>query len=305
MDGMKDRPSLKIWLWTIGLFVVWEIFAFSFYKLKLKEEILYFFTPQIQKITNDYALYQRGPEEPLKVVVIGSSLFIHGIQDLESIAQYSRKTHGKTVQLHKIVQTGDPFKDFVTKYQLFEKLIELKPDLICIQTELAGIKLGGKKRKLKAVSKDENPLFIKVVYASNVNMNVITHFTGLFESFDSNLKELDTLNHTPSKRRVKSLEQLEYVLDSYAKLQEHSIKTVIVDIPKPKAVEDVVYTTSFRDSLAQFLEIHKERYGISHWNYNGPIMYYQHYIDYGHLNAKGRKIYTEWLVDKIIEEEQH
>lgn len=257
------------------------------------------YSNQIQDIKS--ATLNKG-KNTCNVIIIGSSLVGFAVGCPDEIAAASSNYKTKHISLKKIWQSGDRLKYMVEHKNLIQELLRLKPDLICIQTELAAI-------RFKEIDKYFYSEFEK--YLEDLARKNITIFKDIFmldkftytkcqEFYFLSEVAKDTLAIIPSKRFVKELADVEYLRSGLKALINAGIKIVILDIPRPRKTALKVYTSSFIQQLNPMLDFYQKEFGIAHWAYSGRDVYYSDTIDGAHLNEKGRQLFTSYLLQKII-----
>jgi hypothetical protein len=278
---MKKSPPIKIWIWVGLFFIGLQIIIVNSYPFLLQKssEINNYVIVNTQLNTISKKI-KKNPDL-YNVIIIGSSLIKNGIKE---------GIYSDSLQLSKIYAFGDYIYPFINTHHLVDSLIKLKPNLVCIQIELAAI----------TFSKNSNPRFLK-----ELSLKSIYFFNHVFASGHNkpiNIKNIkyDTINHIPIKRWVKKHTNLGFLLIALDKLKKAGIETKIIDVPKPFKSEQKVYTKEFKYDLKNILKIYEEKLKIEHLKYSGKTMYYKHFIDGGHLNESGKKIYTEWLVNTLL-----
>lgn len=297
---MKNQtPPLKIWAWVGFLFILSQFLILAFYSFKKLKSGPLIHYPKKSLIQEEFKQVDK-----INVVAIGSSLFGYGVlsrpNDIEALQS---STSAPKINLIKYWGSKDPFERLINQ-NLVQDLISLKPDLVIIQTELAAINL------IYEVVIDHTPLrrislmnraVLRYFLEKQISTNVDDLLHGQSIVVMDNL-ELDTLNYTPRPREVKSVNEIEIVLEMLAKLQKEGVKTIIVDIPRPKRTEKVINTPKFKQELHEVLCFYESKFGVQYWSYDGETIHFKYFRDYGHLNVEGGKIYTKWLMDKISKE---
>jgi len=275
----KKAPPIKIWIWVGFLFISLQLIILAIYTIIHDEGKHKIFNNQITTIEKKF---NKKPEL-YNIIVIGSSLTDCGVEE----AIYS-----DSIQLTKIVAPGDYFYSFINTHHLIDHLLNLKPDLVCIQTELA------------AITFNKNKNFTAIEKLSSKNGYIFKHFLRTYQRAFSTKKsaKFDSLTHTPPDRWVKKVENLDFAFNALKKLNLAGIKTKIIDIPRPFKTEQKMYTREFKSDLNSLLKIYKRKLDIEHLNYTGETLFYKHFSDGGHLNETGKIMYTKWFLNILKKE---
>lgn len=296
----KNNTPLKIWAWVAAIFIVVQSFIYWHYtlnrdeKIAIKKELIH---QQIEKLKNDF---KNAPTEHFKIVAIGSSLFEEGLASSDELQNFTQKSISEKIQLNIISDYPDPLQQLIEEENIVAELLTIKPDLICIQTELAAIVFTGKN---KIPNANHSFLYKSIQQLAHANRASLNYVRELYKTRKRDrLVQGDTLTHFPDNRLVKTYSSLDYAFDAFRILRDAGIKIVIVDVPKPQKTEQAINTEDFRHKLEDLLHNYKDKLQIDHWSYDGPLLHYKYFKDFGHLNTKGKEIYTHWFVTKLIEE---
>jgi hypothetical protein len=295
-------PPLKIWVWVVVSFFLFQLFVIGYYdKHKKSSEGDSWFSSQLQDIKSDFI---NKTKTTYNVIIIGSSLVGNGVECPDEIAGTLAEYKTRNILLKKIWQPYDQLQYFISNKNLINELLVIKPDLVCIQTELAAIRY------------EETEKFFYTDfehYLQNIATENSTIFKGLFSNQE--LKSVrcadnfidyevltDTLNYIPAKRYCKKKEEIQFAFEGLKKLTDAGIKIVLVDIPRPQQVEKIMYTQTFSEQLNSLFDMYRQKFGIEHWRYRTRPMYFKDFHDGGHLNKGGRHLFTKDLLEKIINE---
>lgn len=298
-----NGPPLKVWLYFFCAFFAFQIIVYCYVKPKNKK-VSYSDDQSMESALQDL---KASDEKSIKVVIIGSSLVGRGVECREEMNSAISSQKAPLVHLTKVWASGDPYFQMMEKGKLLKKLIEIRPDLICIQTELVAVNLDHVNQNLTVL----NQSLINISVYNKMAINYLRQSFGAEKNvsgddqqciLDGEAIAMDTINYKPINRSVKKINEIKFAFNDLKKLQRAGIKTVIVDLPRPVKVEEKVFNAHFFGQLQQVLGMYQQQFGIDYWKYTGQPMYYRHFIDGGHLNKTGRHIYTEWLLKKIKQE---
>jgi hypothetical protein len=297
----KTAPPIKVWIWVGLSYLVIQSLILIFYlddsKNKINNELNY-------QLSNIKSEFKNTNGESFKVIVIGSSLTRYGVQCTNKLLNKSSQHKKTTIQLTKIWYRGDPFKELIENTQLIEKLVLLKPNLICFQKEFLTTILQHKD------SSKGDFLVKKINIISDYNNKLVHDLRTIINPIDSIVqygctpmayknKNIDTIHHKPMQKTVKKLPDLEYAFNGLLPLKNANIKMMIVDIPRPQKKDINVFPETYNNNLQELLKVYKKELDIDYSNYTGNPMYYKHFVDGGHLNEEGSEIYTNWLLTQI------
>lgn len=253
------------------------------------------FDPIFSYILNSVSNY---PEDTKRVLVIGSSLFGHGVLCHDDTV-YQNKLGETPIAIFKAWQDEDPFNELFSSEKYLDSILNIKPNLICIQTELAAVHLKWMEfestffQNISIENRRLRSLILKH-YNPNFNLQFYCNPKGI-----PGLNTLDTLSNIPVNRPIKTQEELSQAFHVLQALQNANIKIVIVDIPRPQSTEDLYKTDTFITALNTRLKQYKTNLNIEYWAYDGRPMYHKDFIDQGHLNTNGKTYYSKWLLNTI------
>lgn len=292
MDKQSSYLSIKHWgLVLLGVCIIQTILHFTYVHYKQSGRP---FDPIFSKFKD---IDSKHVSSNKKVLFFGSSLLGQGL-DCPSSSMF-KLSEDKSLSIYKIWKSEDPFRELFSTDKYTQDILNLKPDLICIQTELAAINLewlNYESHFFKTIS-IENRTLRQVIYEnknSNFNWQSYCDPASTFQA-----TETDTLNLSPVKRSIKRVENIASALSTLETFRKAGIQIAIVDIPRPYALEQQYKTQTFLTELNQLLKTYKNDLQVDYWSYSGPALYHNKFIDRGHLNVDGRTIYTKWLLETI------
>jgi hypothetical protein len=297
-------PSNKIWIAVGVSFFLIQVFIIIFYKIP-KNDGPYDLpiSSQLYDIKSDFINKNKST---YNVIFIGNSLVGCGVECPDEIANILANYPTKNILLKKIWKPNDPFEYLIKEKNLINELLQIKPDLICIQSELAAINY--KEKEAEHFTLENFEYYSHIL--SMENKTIINDLTGnetanynkcAANAF--NFKPIkDTLHYIPQTRSVKKRGEIEFAFGGLYKLTKAGVKIVIVDIPRPMMVEKTAYSNHFKQDLNLLFDMYRQKFGIEHWTYTERPMYFKDFYDGGHLKAEGRHLYTKNLLEKIITE---
>ncbi len=295
-------------------FILWQVLIYFFGNsfdqyITLRDNTAQFNT-SFDALKKDF---QKQEESILKIVVIGSSLVAQGIACPNEIQTLALEKYNTKVQLNKIFLFGNHFEFLVKEQGVFDNLIDLKPDIVFIHNDWLLFDISDYHFKIeKGILPESWIEFYKIL----VDKNRRFYKGGLKYFREGNQKPnglracdyafysneiLDTLNFSIRKRTLKSFAATAYLHADLKRLQKAGIKTYILHLPRPFEVDERIFTPKVQKNYYLLLEQYSNKFGIEYWEYEGRRLYFKEYRDIGHLNEKGKSIYSEWLMDKIFE----
>ncbi|MGK0414593.1 MAG: hypothetical protein ACJA1B_002820 [Polaribacter sp.] len=300
----KTAPPIKVWIWVGISYLVIQILIIIWYYDSLTKEYSYLNNNLNSQLSNIKSEFENSEGESYKVIVIGSSLTGCGVKCKNELLYPPTKHKKINLQLTKIWYPGDPFKLLIENTTLIEKLVILKPDLICFQTEFLTTILHHKDSN---PLKEDNFLLINMIsHYNNKFVNDLRFIKNPIDSFQYGCKpiiyknqNIDTLNHKPMLKTVKKIPDLKYAFNGLLPLKNANIKMMIVDVPRPQKKDINDFSKTYSNNLQELLKVYKKELAIDYWYYYGSQMYYKYFADGAHLNEEGSEIYTKWLTAQI------
>lgn len=298
-------PPIKVWIWVGLAFCLFQLIVIIYYnKTNNGTEGDRWFSSQLNDIKSDFTTKSKST---YNVIIIGSSLVGNAVECPDEIVNTLANYPTKNILLKKIWQPHDPFESLITKKNLINELLLIKPDLVCIQTELAALRY----EEIETFFYTNFQNYMQDLASKNAT--IFKDFLNRYESDFINCEDnfidyevvADTLKYIPAKRYVKTDTEIKFAFEGINKLIGAGIKVVIVDIPRPQKVEHIMYTKSFLKELNLLFEMYQRKFGIEHWSYSGRPMYFRDFHDGGHLNKEGRHLFTKDLLGKIVKEIEH
>lgn len=295
-------PPIRIWIWVLVTFCLLQLIVIIYYNnpnhSSTNENS---FISQLSDMKREFAGKDKAT---YKVVIIGSSLVANGVACPDEIAGILADYQTKNIVLNKIWKPNDQFKHLVEKNKIINELLLVKPDLVCIQTELAAIGYNEIEKnfytdfqKYVQTLAFRNTTFVKDIFKIGK-----VDFIKCKDNFiDFEVVE-DSLKYVPVKRYVKNNTEVQFISEQLKILKKAGINVVLVDIPRPQQVEKIMYTEPFSRDLTACLNIYQNGIEVPLWRYTGRPMYFKDFYDGGHLNKEGMHLFTKNLLEKIIKE---
>lgn len=310
MSLRTTSTPLFVWAWAGGLFLLLQIIVHVYCHTVPNTDQLEFDGLHAEMKTD----FEAAVKGDWKVVFVGSSLAQYGIQCPEEIYAYSSQKKSP-VLLSKMYGNGEPFKRMVTSQELLPKIAELKPDVLCIQTELALVNLENVGAQYKADSAQKaHSLKGQLEMRSWLNRRFFKEMLGKMgykqkmecvAKAGPSIQHVDTLAYVPQERLIRSFGELGYAHEELQMLRDQGIQIVFVDVPQPAYLMKQIYPENLQEERAEVLEQFQEQLGIGYWPYTGPPLGFRYFWDFSHLTVEGQQLYTAWLVSKIIEERKN
>ncbi len=295
-------PPLKVWIWVACIFLAIQGIVYLLFTNMQKHEPYLVENPFDDQIEQIRGAFEQN-ESAFKVVIIGSSFVAHGVACPTEIQALFPD---KNIQLHKIWNFGNPLQDLIEQRNLIELLLELKPDLVCIQTAAAVLTVYYDKKEIPLAHPTVE--WIKNLAATNrlISRRIAfqmkqTNFQkeGCYPRGIDERKRLDTLNFIPRRKSILKREELEVVFQGLGQLQAAGIELTLVDMPNPQQVQESTAQKKLETAYAPLLHTYEQELGMEHWVYTGQALHFRDFIDARHLHKSGRIPYTKWLLKKI------
>ncbi|MBL7961593.1 hypothetical protein JNL27_15270 [bacterium] len=233
-----------------------------------------------------------------KVIGIGSSLLHNATFFDQFMSDFGEDIGYDSIRFLRIVRYGSAIEDFIP---LMTPMLDASPDMIIIESNILFL-LGGEVRRPK-IWKDiakfirfaiKHPTRIPVFERAgrgNLELNMELPF---------HLSQHDTL--TRVKRvmkmkafKVRSSDFPKEVIDFFSGSTERKIKIIIIDVPYV-ILEEVIQETSLIQQKTTYLRSQLQvKYGIEYLVYPDSLGL-EYYVDFSHLNQKGRERYSYWLL---------
>jgi hypothetical protein len=246
-----------------------------------------------------------------KVIAIGTSLTRNALfkdEEMESFAS----ANGIRIKFLRFTKNRGELSDF---YALTESIIDSPVDVICFESNIFAFDMKGDGLENEI---NNYSIYIHDVlkgFIIKIYNTIVGHFSAdsrheFHEDSDKNFVDID-LNDNEAKNRqelirftnraekfrIRKFSEGEFYKNIFRTAAERKIKIIFLDVPLSKNAGDALPETlenKTRDLLGQYQKV----YGITciHFPYGLGLEYF---IDYTHLGAKGRKLYSKWFLDQI------
>lgn len=233
-----------------------------------------------------------------RVLFFGSSLIGQGLPCPDDTI-FNTKNGALPITIFKIWKSEDPFNELFGSDKYLENIIDLKPDLICIQTELAAVNLNWLAFETNFLKNRsiENRSLKQLMLQPKEPLLDISKYCNPIKTIE--IEPFDTVDLNIGSRNIKTLEEITKAFPVLKALKDAHIKIVIVDIPRPHSVENMFKTAVYSNNLNRCLDEYKSVLNIDYWAYDGQKMYYKDFMDRRYLNETGKNSYMKWLLQTI------
>jgi len=294
---MPDRqyPSLKTWLIAglifVSLFVVLHVLA-----LKFNDDIL----QKKQKVEAAYLLRHvmqqaRQDAKDKRVVVLGSSLIGQGISCSEEFSDSSFRQ----IRLSKIfLNTHRGVLKTFTEIHGFDSLLLHPPDILLIEVDQLAYRIEQDQTLSERFSTGAVFLRnVKTTAAFGIANYRMPEYCGkiIHETI------ADTVWETNTHWQPLTFNDHGEVHPYLQQLQKLGVRLVMVHVPRPGVSEAAIHTGSREKEFLSVVQAYQQAYGMEYWNYP-HLLPFTYFYDQGHLNKRGRMLYSNWLYSKLEKE---
>ena len=230
-----------------------------------------------------------------KVILFGTSRLKYSTGPEEGLVS-AAAAKGVDAAFLTVVQNSAEFNDF---HSLLEPIINLRPDIVVLQASLFVKDRTSnldyriiQKYALWALRGGEGPISVDGIDQKHVQFArpCTRDFSAL--SLDQRVERV-------SQRGIYDLdgENAAAVQDFIAAAREAGIRVVALDFPRTSALNDAL-----RDFYGEKLIRNRILSDTENaWSYPGVIPD-SDFCDATHMDENGRAVFSDWLIDKIIEE---
>jgi hypothetical protein len=294
---MPDRhyPSLKSWI-IAGLVFTFLFAVIHVLALRFNDDIL----QRKQKVEASYLLRhvmqqakQKGKDK--QVVVLGSSLVGQGV----SCADEFSDTTFHNIALSKIFLNTHRgvLKTFV-EAKVFDSLLLHPPDILLIEVDQLAYHIEQDQTLSEQFS--TGAVFLRNVKTTaafgiaNYRMpeycGKIIHETVVDSVLETNVhwQPLTFGDHS----------EVHSYLD---KLHKAGVRIIMIQVPRPGVADGVIHSGETEKLFLNVVNAYHQKYGMDYWNYP-HLLPFSYFYDQGHLNKKGRMMYSQWLYSKLEKE---
>ncbi len=291
---MKKNPPLRIWLIFVVLFLIIQAVIYYLPNNKFDLGISY---PR-----NDSVILKNNAHKPAhKIIIIGSSITNEAVDKEEAILSMSNEQEASPVLIKKVTGGNDKLALMINRFDLVNYIIKEQPEAVCIQSELAAVKLSPEHvfapDILVQLAQENKVLLKKMINGFETDTN------KLYWLNNELIIVKDTLSFRALNRRIKTKKEIQHVLDFIKTLKNKGIKIYFLDIPRAKQFEQLTFTSGYKDSINHLFNWYNSETGTKRIQYSGTTMFFNYYRDIGgHMNVTGRKLYTKWLIKTLQNE---
>lgn len=293
---VKDRkkiPPFRIWLVTGVLFL--SVIAGAHFlpdRTPTKADLLKNFNhTRVGRLATGEA--EKGYP---RVIVIGTSLTHDAFFFDEEMETFAVKNGFRGMQFVRFVKSAGRLEDFIP---LLDYIKEAGPDFVFLESNLLGIDFSG---GFIAREKDRVKLrlYIRKMFGKELP-EPDNQLTGeqKFKKEERHQTNTDFINYLNGRKGI-HLRQFslprEYEI-FFNDLQRSGSKIILLDMPR-SARAVTAYTPEFLDEMRSLIKSYQTTYGLLHWE-APDYSDLEYYIDFVHLNKKGRNAYSLWFLSEF------
>lgn len=230
-----------------------------------------------------------------KVVVLGSSLIGQGISCSEELDSTSQNISLSKIFLNTHLGVLETFMEV----NVFDSLLLHPPDILLIEADQLAYRIEQDQTIPEFLS--TGAIFLKnlkttAAFGAHYRM---PEYCGkiIQESIvDSSLTSNVHWNVRPFSDHPKVKPYLQ-------RLRAAGVKIIMVQIPRPAATDTLIHSGDKERAFLNVMDQYKRNYQMSYWNYP-YLLPFSYFYDKGHLNKRGRILYSGWLYAKLEKEIQ-
>ncbi len=256
-----------------------------------------------------------------QAVAIGSSLTNANIDCTDELLTLSLEKYGDSIVVSKIYSPGRPLLLMSRYGKLFETLLENPPDLLFLERDMMTFAFRDSiEKKAPPAHKLAGTTFLSHAEGMYIQLrdalmsNRLNLISALQvknyeqpEPFSSQACypiaakaiQADTLGMDLRKRVVFPYRSVAVFIQSdIQKLQALGTEVILLHQPRPQSLEMLYEKEAESAQIEKLTEQYQQELGIAYWHC--PIAFsFSQFADRAHMNQKGRKIYSAWLLDNI------
>ena len=234
------------------------------------------------------------------IVVLGSSLVRHSFPYDEDLEQLAKE---KDINLSFVRFTRPDTKpeDFL---DILDPILKARPDRVYLQVEpfifdFTRSPEGGNVviKKIKQMRDNLKQLLWAI---SQMNLTYqprgcIQNDSGLALQREADIQQLQQTKilEIQFKNAVLPKAYENFIL----KAKQRNIQVILISMGRSKEKEQRL-GNSFKDNLNYHLQTLASRYQLDVWKFDLDLSI-AYYLDYAHLNQKGREVFSDWFLDKL------
>lgn len=305
--SLSNRSSTSqpppLWVWgATGIGVLIGFVLLLIMALRSEEQLSQRFTQDAETLLRRE--WVTRSDSVTRVVILGTSLVEYGVADTD----YFQHRCGKGVRVVKLYREAVNIDAFTNESPIFQFLERYPPDILCIEENLLLFRLPYS-LKLRLGGPLAEPinrhLWIQAETAK-IQVGWVAPMKQPFQGFprgQHQLNQEDTVNLSTilteiRSRKVRTKTDLPALYGSLQRLHQSGTRLVLLQLPRPAALETVIYGEDRATLLQELITYYKQRYRLDYWQFNQPLPF-RYFTDQAHLNYIGNPIYSAWLADKI------
>ncbi len=297
---IEEVPPLKIW--KIFIPVIAAIYFTAFIYVKLNPKVYKELDVKTEFLLKNYIAPM--PDTTVSVVVLGSSLVESGIDLSTNFRNESNAKYNRDVRVYKIFRPNADTKLFTHQSNVLDLLLKYPPKILCIEDRLIAEETD---------PANSNWLILRLLQSNYLNFrlhgNLIAKGSVPFQEFPQKKsyriqKVIPTISESREEGlrfKIKKMQDNMYLNPYLEQLIAKGTKIVILHIPRYNELEKIIHSGENEARYRELIKTYKMKYNVDYWRYQGKLSA-DNFMDVAHLNYKGMKKYSDWLLGEIAQE---
>ena len=240
------------------------------------------------------------PGEGMRVVALGDSYIRYAFPIDDRLDKIAGE-RGLSIKFTRFTKNLGKARHFAV---LLPHILAAKPEVVILEAGpfiveprrtglnlLASFRKGIRNIKLKIEGRKEGRLFLE---NSEGEADKTEDWTSKPEMVKNRIEE-------KKQRSVFSNPDMPDAYEEFFKAaQAQGTKVVLLDLGHSKVLNEAL-STDFKNQISSRLDYWESRYPIEIWHFpsNLPLT---HYTDIAHLNINGQRVFSQWLLDRLVME---
>ena len=234
-----------------------------------------------------------------RIVAVGTSLLGHATFFDQFMSEFGKEKNFDEFKYLQITKGGGFQEDFIP---LMRAITEANPNIVIIESNLVLLDLDKSERLKLAIRhhkkrlRHSGSLFLRAIFGTKQEKTELRREAAIQQTKQDSVHLALRKEFSKSHFEVRDTILPKEIEVFLLRAKELKIRTIIVDIPRFRKLEEVITQLPlYKPNVYSLIQELQTKYGVTYLKFPEELGL-EYYEDFSHLNQKGRERYSYWLL---------